>query len=93
MDGNDVTFGAGLSLKLVGFGFDHIEIDFRIAIRSGPVELMSMFDAVERKTHGNLELSDGEVDSRNHFCGRMFDLGARVEFEEVEDILCVAVEI
>ena len=92
-DGNDVALRTGLSLKLVGFGFDHVKVDFRIAARSDPIELTDMLDAVERKTHGNLELSGGKVDSGNHFCGRMLDLETGVELEEVEDILRMAVEI
>jgi hypothetical protein len=60
---------------------------------SDPVELTDMLDAMERKTHGNLELSSGEVDSRDHFCGRMLDLETGVELEEVEDILRMAIEI
>jgi hypothetical protein len=91
--GSSMTLGMGLPLKLVGFRFGHVKVDFRIAIRGDPVGLTSMFDVVGRKTHGNLELSSREVDSGNHFCGRMFDLEARVEFEEVEDILRMAVEI
>ena len=58
-----------------------------------PVELTNMLDAVERKTHGDLELGSGEVDSRNHFCGRVLDLETWVELKEVEDILRMAVEV
>jgi hypothetical protein len=92
-DGNDVTLGTGFSLELVGFGFDHLKVYLRVGIWSDAVELTDVLDTVERNTHGDLELSGGKVDSRNHFCGRVLDLETGVELEEVEDILCVAVEI
>ena len=92
-DGNDVTLWSGLPLKLVGLGFDHIKVNFRVSVMSNPVELTDMLDAVKREAHGDLELSGGKVDSRNHFCGRVFYLETGVELEEVEDILRVAVEI
>ena len=60
---------------------------------SGPVELADMLDVMEREARGDLKPSGGKVDSRNHFCGRMFDLETGVKLEEVEVILCVAVEI
>ena len=78
-DGDDVALWTGFPLKLVGFGLDHIEVDFGVTTMSDPVELTDMLDAVEGKTHGNLELSGGEVDSGNHFCGGMLDLKTRVE--------------
>ena len=92
-NGNNVTPGTGPPPKLVGFGFDHIKVNFGISIRSDPVELTNMLDAVERKTHGNLELSSREVGTGNRFCGRMLDLKTGVELEEVENIFCMAVEI
>jgi len=49
-DGGGVTLGTGFSLKLVGFGFDHIETDFRIAVGGNSVELIKVLDTVERKT-------------------------------------------
>ena len=52
-----------------------------------------MFDAVGGKTHGDFELSGGEVDSRDHFRGGMLDLETGAEFEEVGDIFCVTVKI
>ena len=93
MDGDDVTLGTGLPLKLVGFGFDRIKVYFRVAVMSDPVELTDMLDAMEMEASGDLKLSGGKVDSRNHFCGRMFDLETGVKLEEVEVILRAAVDI
>jgi hypothetical protein len=73
-DCDDVTLGSGLSLKLVGFGFDHVEVDFGIAVRGDAIELANVFDAMERNTHSNLQLSGGKIDASDHFCGRMLDL-------------------
>jgi hypothetical protein len=92
-DCDDVTFGLGLSLKLVGFGFDHIEVDFRIAIMGDTIELADVLDTVKRNTHSDLELSSGKVDASNHFRGRMLDLETRVKLEKMEFILCMAIEI
>ena len=52
-----------------------------------------MSDTVERRTHDNLELGSGKVDTGDHFCGRTFDPKTGVELEEAESILCVAVDI
>lgn len=90
-DGDDVTLGAELSLKLVNFRFGHFKVDLRVVTRSGRVELADMLDAMERKGHGNPELSGGRVDPRNHLRGRTVDLEMRLE--EVEGILRVAAEI
>ena len=60
---------------------------------SDPIELTDMLDAVERKAHGNLELGGRKVDSRNHFCSGMLDLEAGIEFEEVEDVLGMGIEV
>ena len=88
-----MTFGLGLSLKLVGFGFDHIEVDFRIAIVGDAVELANVLDTVERNTHSDLELGSGKVDAGDHFRGRMLDLETRVKLEKMKFILRMAIEI
>ena len=92
-DCDDVTLGAGFSLKLVGFGFDHIEVDFRIAIMGDAVELANVLDTVEGNTHSDLELGSGKVDAGDHFRGRMLDLETRVKLEKMKFILRMAIEI
>ena len=80
-------------MKLRSFGIHHIKVNFRCAIRSNTIQLTNVSDPVKRNTHGNLKLGSGKVDARNHLGGRMLDLKTRVELEEIEYILCMAVEV
>ena len=52
-----------------------------------------MSNAVERNTHRNLKLGSRKVDTGNHLGGRVFDLETEIEFEELEGISSVTVEI
>ena len=92
-NGDDVTLRPRLTLKLRSFGIHHVKVNFRCAIRGNTIQLTDVSDSVKRNTHGNLKLGSGKVDARNHLGGRMLDLKARVELEEIEYILCMTVEV
>lgn len=57
------------------------------------VELTNGTDAMEGDTHSDEELGGGEIDAGHHLGGGMFNLKTGVQFEEVEDIVRVAVKV
>ena len=83
-DGDDVTLGGRLALRLGRLGVLEVEVDERPAVRRLAVERADVADAVERDAHRDLELRGGEVDARHHLGRRVLDLEARVELEEGE---------
>lgn len=92
-DGNDMTLGTRFALELRSLGVCHFKVDLGGTMGSNPIESSDVSNAVERDAHGDLELGSGEVDSRHHLGCWVLDLEARVEFKEIENILCVAIEV
>lgn len=48
---------------------------------------------MEGYTHSYLELGSGKVDTRNHLSCRVLDLETRVQFQEVEIVFGMAVQV
>ncbi|CAI6094402.1 unnamed protein product [Clonostachys chloroleuca] len=57
------------------------------------VEESDITDSMQRKTHGNLKLSCGQIDTAHHFSGGMLNLETRVELEEIELVVGVRVQV
>jgi hypothetical protein len=62
-------------------------------MRSDPVKLADIANAMQRKAHSDLELCRRKVDAADHFSSWMLDLETRVELEEKERVIGRAVEI
>ena len=62
-------------------------------MRCNAIQLTDVADTMKRNTHGNLELSGGKVDTRDHLGGRVLNLETRVEFEEIEGSLGGTVKV
>lgn len=57
------------------------------------VELSDIGDSVERDTHGHEELAGWKVDVGDHLGHRVLHLETRVELEECEGVVLIAVEV
>ena len=91
--GSGVALGGRPALRLLGLGVLELEVDLGRGLGVNSVEKSDVADAVEGNTHGNLELSSREVDTTDHFSGRMLDLQTGVQLEEVELVIGVGVEV
>jgi hypothetical protein len=91
--GSGVALGLRTALGLVALLGGEVEINLGRGVRIHTVEQTNVTDAVQGDTHGNLELSSGEVDSGNHLSGGMLDLKTGVQFEEVELVIGVRVQV
>jgi len=70
-----------------------IEIDLCRALGVDAVEDTDVADAVEWDAHGDLELGGRQVDARNHLGRGMLHLQTRVEFQKVERVVLVVVQV
>ena len=91
-DGDDVTLRRRLALGLGRLGALKVKVDPTLAVGRLAVEGTDVADAVEGDTHGDLELSRGQVDARDHLGSRMLDLKTRVELEEGEAVVAGRVQ-
>ena len=88
-----MAFRTRFTLELVEFRVSHVEIDLGRAIRSNPVKLTDISNAVERNTHSNLKLGGREIDPRDHLSCWMLDLKTRVQLQEIERVIIMTIEI
>ena len=61
--------------------------------RVTPVKGSNFRDALERNTHGNLQLRRGKVDAGDAFRHRVLDLQTRVQFKEEVLVRCCVVQV
>ena len=88
-----VTARLRAALRLVAVLLGEVEVDLGGGVGIDAVHETNVADAVQRQTHGDLQLRGGEVDAADHLGRRMLDLETRVELEEVELVVVVRVEV
>ena len=88
-----VALGLRTTLGLEALFLGEVEVNFGGGIGVDTVKKTNVTNAVQGNTHGNLELGSGQVDSRNHLGCGMLDLQTRIQFEEVEFVVGVRVEV
>lgn len=91
--GSQVALWSGPSLSLLALWRLELEVDFRGGLGIDTVEQPDVADTVQGNTHGNLQLSGGQVDTAHTFGGRVLDLETRVQLEEVELVVGMGVQI
>ncbi|KAH6606988.1 hypothetical protein Trco_006141 [Trichoderma cornu-damae] len=91
--GSAVTLGLGSALRLGSALQLEIEVDLARGPGIHSVQKPDVADPVQGDAHGNLELGSRQVDTADHFGGRMLDLEPRVQLEEVELVIGVRIQV
>jgi hypothetical protein len=82
--GSGVALGLRSALVEGAALLGEVEVDLGRGVGVDTVKETNVANTVQGKTHSDLELGSGKVDTRNHLGGGMLDLKTRVQLEEVE---------
>ena len=91
--GGRVSLGLGAALGLEALFAGEVEVNLGRGVGVDTIEQTNVTDAVQGDTHGDLQLGGWQVDTGDHLSGGVLDLKTRVQFEEVELVIGVRVQV